>query len=413
MSARLIAFVTGCAIALFSGQSLAQNNPFQDFGRVLREGLEIVDEVVGKKQEQKAQPNQQPARQQPISGSMNDNRNAVALTQSRLAELGYLDGQADGIFGPNTQRAILSFENDQGLQATGTVTQALIEQLTRTVAKGRSTDANSTAAAPTNSNPSQGAGAEQPATPSQIEIVELTEFIYAALTNKDDAKKLTDDDYKTITRNIFLAANRRANAGSRAAAIREAQIFKDSDLGRQADFVVFEQWEKVKALSQNFINLPLPTTVQVKTGGIEYEYSFEKLSFIPLNKHLTTASEKLGGKITIWRLNMESHKDYFAGDKKLFEVGSFTLGLMTSRKREFTFERIVIPNTIELKPIPMSPQSAEPHIKAYRSSAVVSFYPTLVVTDLKPGDEAPSGRVVSVSIADQDGKEIVRYNIGE
>lgn len=53
--------------------------------------------------------------------------------QSDLIELGYLDGPADGDFGPGTLRALKAFQRDQGLQEDGVVTlqvRRLLDDLT-------------------------------------------------------------------------------------------------------------------------------------------------------------------------------------------------------------------------------------------------------------------------------------------
>lgn len=44
---------------------------------------------------------------------------AVTRVQSRLTELGYDAGPADGEFGPRTQSALMAFQKDRGLEATG------------------------------------------------------------------------------------------------------------------------------------------------------------------------------------------------------------------------------------------------------------------------------------------------------
>ena len=57
----------------------------------------------------------------PITGpvSEGDVSEAVLLVQRRLRALGYLSDAADGRFGANTRRALLVFQQDQGLSLTG------------------------------------------------------------------------------------------------------------------------------------------------------------------------------------------------------------------------------------------------------------------------------------------------------
>ena len=44
---------------------------------------------------------------------------AVAELQQRLIELGYLDGEADGIFGEKTETALIAFQTVNSLEPTG------------------------------------------------------------------------------------------------------------------------------------------------------------------------------------------------------------------------------------------------------------------------------------------------------
>ena len=50
----------------------------------------------------------------------------VRTAQELLASLGYSPGSADGVFGPQTERAIIAFQNDMGLNATGQVDESLL-----------------------------------------------------------------------------------------------------------------------------------------------------------------------------------------------------------------------------------------------------------------------------------------------
>lgn len=43
----------------------------------------------------------------------------VAATQERLARQGYYRGEVDGVFGPETRRAIMRYQSDHGLRVTG------------------------------------------------------------------------------------------------------------------------------------------------------------------------------------------------------------------------------------------------------------------------------------------------------
>jgi Putative peptidoglycan binding domain len=54
---------------------------------------------------------------------------AVAAVQARLARDGYYRGKIDGILGPETRRAILSFQSDHGLRVTGNLTRETLSTL--------------------------------------------------------------------------------------------------------------------------------------------------------------------------------------------------------------------------------------------------------------------------------------------
>lgn len=59
---------------------------------------------------------------------------AVKEVQERLISLGYLEGPADGAFGPKTEAAVLAFQKDRGLDATGIVGEATYGALTEEAA---------------------------------------------------------------------------------------------------------------------------------------------------------------------------------------------------------------------------------------------------------------------------------------
>lgn len=59
-------------------------------------------------------------------GGDTGNQSMVRSAQEMLTALGYQPGAADGVFGPQTERAIVAFQNDMGLPATGDVDQSLL-----------------------------------------------------------------------------------------------------------------------------------------------------------------------------------------------------------------------------------------------------------------------------------------------
>ena len=55
----------------------------------------------------------------------------VAAAQQRLARQGYYRGQIDGVLGPETRRAILRFQSNNGLRVTGSLTPETVQSLNR------------------------------------------------------------------------------------------------------------------------------------------------------------------------------------------------------------------------------------------------------------------------------------------
>jgi hypothetical protein len=53
----------------------------------------------------------------------------VVAVQTQLAKEGYYRGEIDGILGPETRRAIVSFQSDHGLRVTGNLTQETLSTL--------------------------------------------------------------------------------------------------------------------------------------------------------------------------------------------------------------------------------------------------------------------------------------------
>jgi hypothetical protein len=59
----------------------------------------------------------------------------VAAAQDRLAREGYYHGQIDGVFGPETRRAIVRYQSNHGLQPTGYLTLETRQSLGLRVAR--------------------------------------------------------------------------------------------------------------------------------------------------------------------------------------------------------------------------------------------------------------------------------------
>ena len=56
-------------------------------------------------------------------------RNIVRAIQNRLNEIGIDSGQADGIYGPKTKRAIMEFQSSKNMKVDGKISNELIGEL--------------------------------------------------------------------------------------------------------------------------------------------------------------------------------------------------------------------------------------------------------------------------------------------
>lgn len=84
----------------------------------------------------------------------------VRAVQQKLNELGYNAGPVDGLMGRRTRTAIIAFQQDRGLTATGVADQAMLLQLQR--APAHSTATSTTSSPSTSSSPSALATAPAP-----------------------------------------------------------------------------------------------------------------------------------------------------------------------------------------------------------------------------------------------------------
>ncbi|HZJ83636.1 MAG TPA: peptidoglycan-binding protein [Clostridia bacterium] len=79
------------------------------------------------------------------SGSLKQGHRGSRVTtlQQRLKDLGYLSGSADGIFGPATRRAVVSFQKDNGLTTDGIAGAKTIAKLDNPAKKGSGSSTDS------------------------------------------------------------------------------------------------------------------------------------------------------------------------------------------------------------------------------------------------------------------------------
>lgn len=105
------------------------------------------------------------------NGSRGDD---VRKVQEMLISQGYLDGKADGIFGPKTEEAVLAFQQENGLDATGIVGDGTYNALKGSAADQKSAEAQDTE--------SSGSGIDYAETfpswnPESKTLSELVEFV--------------------------------------------------------------------------------------------------------------------------------------------------------------------------------------------------------------------------------------------
>lgn len=63
------------------------------------------------------------------SGSIQLDQNTTRQVQQQLQQQGYDVGQVDGMWGPRSQQALMSFQRDQNMQATGRPDQQTLAAL--------------------------------------------------------------------------------------------------------------------------------------------------------------------------------------------------------------------------------------------------------------------------------------------
>ncbi|EPA7683105.1 MULTISPECIES: peptidoglycan-binding protein [Pseudomonas] len=152
----------------------------------------------------------------------------VQAIQRKLNELGYKAGAADGLMGRGTRSAVIAFQQDRGLAATGVADQALLLQLQR--APSRQTTAETTPS--TQSSP--------PALPNSSRLPDLSKLAYAERSAIQQACILKKSDgAASYNRCVTTQLDELANAPrmpdlSRLAyeersAIQQACILKKSD----------------------------------------------------------------------------------------------------------------------------------------------------------------------------------------
>ena len=78
------------------------------------------------------------AQDSPVSLLEGDRKEAVRWVQQRLIELGFLNGSADGVYGPKTAAALRAFQEKHGLEGTGKADATTIQMLEQSAASYKS-----------------------------------------------------------------------------------------------------------------------------------------------------------------------------------------------------------------------------------------------------------------------------------
>lgn len=90
----------------------------------------------GQQQQQSQQGQQQSQQGQQQQGQQQANKDQIRQAQQRLKDLGFYEGQIDGIYGPETEAALREYQARQGLQVTGALTQETQQALAHSQQKG-------------------------------------------------------------------------------------------------------------------------------------------------------------------------------------------------------------------------------------------------------------------------------------
>ena len=128
------AFAVACALCLaMSGPACGAEEVLQAEGTPLVAGAPEATQAPEAGDSADADANAQSEADAEAKAAQQKER--IRSAQRMLIDLGYLSGAADGLYGPMTQSALTRYQTDRGLEATGELDDATMNDLTQQAAQ--------------------------------------------------------------------------------------------------------------------------------------------------------------------------------------------------------------------------------------------------------------------------------------
>ena len=256
-----------------------------------------------------------------LKEGMKDSSEVKAM-QSRLIELGYLSGSADGDFGASTRAALVAFQKNAGLTADGIAGATTIKALNSSSAPKASASASATAtAAPTSSTTATYTTLKQGSNGEAVKKLQkrLIELGYLTGSADGDYGRATTDAVKAFQKQAGLTADGIAGASTQKAVYSsdakskktEADEIEDQLDSIKSTLAMGSSGSEVTSLQKRLISLNYMSGSADGSFGAKTRDAvmlFQKQTGLTvdgkagkttINKLFASSAEKYDGKTTI------------------------------------------------------------------------------------------------------------------
>lgn len=254
-----------------------------------------------------------------LKEGMKDSSEVKAM-QSRLIELGYLSGSADGDFGASTRAALIAFQKNAGLTADGIAGATTIKALNSSSAPKASASASATAA-PTSSASTTYTTLKQGSNGEAVKKLQkrLIELGYLSGSADGDYGRATTDAVKAFQKQAGLSADGIAGASTQKAVYSsdakskktEADEIEDQLDSIKSTLAMGSSGSEVTSLQKRLISLNYMSGSADGSFGAKTRDAvmlFQKQTGLTvdgkagkttINKLFASSAEKYDGKTTI------------------------------------------------------------------------------------------------------------------
>lgn len=254
-----------------------------------------------------------------LKEGMKDSSEVKAM-QSRLIELGYLSGSADGDFGASTKAALIAFQKNAGLTADGIAGATTIKALNSSSAPKASASASATAA-PTSSTSATYTTLKQGSNGEAVKKLQkrLIELGYLSGSADGDYGRATTDAVKAFQKQAGLTADGIAGASTQKAVYSsdakskktEADEIEDQLDSIKSTLAMGSSGSEVTSLQKRLISLNYMSGSADGSFGAKTRDAvmlFQKQTGLTvdgkagkttINKLFASSAEKYDGKTTI------------------------------------------------------------------------------------------------------------------